>query len=228
MALLSSLSGSISDAPTDSHPPSNLRVAIQEASSANDLKAFQPTNIFESGDTHALQVLVGVGFDLRSAIHLQLADEIGMTSRVIRSVADSTAAALEGGLLPSSHEWPKPLQAEVSSVESGLIQGLWTRRGNTSSTASSDLPFVLDEDRVGRAIDALEFRSRYDLVLESLALPSDEAPPVPNILWITSRGVKTAPDVESGAPGHRSPAWQIFPSLPTKRNHEPECVRTDL
>jgi deoxycytidine triphosphate deaminase len=199
--------------PTPSHPQPALRLAIQKAAEAEDLVAFKPVgDTFGSPQNQATAALIELAVQLRGDVCDQLKANVGAVDAVADGVAAKVVGSLELGLVPSSSDWPTDGVAPgATAIESGLVRGLWRRRGTLAENlpASDDL-MTRDVRFVSQAIDALEFAARFDGQREDLGVEARERMPLPNVLWLGMMGVRTSEEQESGVPAHDLRLGRIF------------------
>jgi deoxycytidine triphosphate deaminase len=188
---------------SDTHPSLEFRIAVQLATGSSDLASFEPDDAFEDLDSHTLEAVCAFATPLRDAVMTEIRSCAPIDSGLVNDVSASTEQALRVGSLPASCDWAtESLSNMASSVESGMVQGLWNRREHAGDEGMDAPPEITgDVERVSHAIDALEFMARFEeRAREAGHLERDPQPC--NVLWVTKQGVKIRHDEENGRPSH--------------------------
>lgn len=189
-----------------SHPPPELRIAIQDATVEADLHPhLSMDDPFASAETQATAALISLAIPLREHVRAGLAETVGPNEDVARAVASTAHSDLASGLLPSSNEWPEgDVSSLATAIESGLVRGLWQQYQFLSQTLPYSEPAVRRTvDFVSQAIDAVEFAARFDATRIEAGVEAEERMPIPNVLWLSAAtGVHTSPPPEQGTAAH--------------------------
>lgn len=189
---------------SDSHPSPETRYAIQAAGRPADLEPLRPDGRFDTDENQALDALLVLATILRDSVHEVLSTQIGIATDRAEAIAAATRDDLSNDDLPSAHSWTlEDLSRSATTLESGLVRGLWRRRQEVLAADAIDTDDLLDDESVlSQALDAVEFTSRFQANEELIETGKRLTSPLPNVLFLNAEGVCTSPDQEMGEPSH--------------------------
>lgn len=188
--------------PTDSHPETTFRLAVQRCQDQGDLEQYRPASEFSSADDQAQAGAAVFAKDLRDTVWRDLEGTVPIDRPQTAQLSSLTSKALDEKVLPAADQWPSDLTTGVATVESALVQGLWDRReALLESLPESTTELRNDESLVGQALDGLEFLTRFHRSRPSIPHPKSEKF-LPNVLWLSHSGVKRSRDDTEGLSSH--------------------------
>lgn len=198
-ATQATLAAHFEDGPTESHPPIEFRVALQRVESVTVLTPeFAPTHPHADSMTETTSALLCLAIPLRDHVRGELSSLQLIDDEVSSTVASTTADALDKCELPAFGRLSVDLTRHATSVESGLVRGLWRRRDASQSSPRQPIDhdrLSTDVDKISQVIDALEFATRFDIAKQQY--PDAGATPT-NVLWVSHSGI--SPDGPNPGP----------------------------
>lgn len=175
---------------SESHPSLEFRVAVQTLEPTSELQKFRPEHAFAGPEQQAMEALCAFAIQVRDMVRIEVEGLSLQTQDDAERVSSETLAALGDGQLPSSSSWPPgAVASRVSSIETGMVRGLWTRRTQLMKKPVEGFSSLGREvELVSQAIDGLEFITRF---VEKMDTEDAKSEVPTNVLWVTRGGVKT-------------------------------------